>query len=121
MLALGVILILVAAGALLVAVLGSSATPAAFELGDLRITMDPLWVFLAGAATVLLLVLGLELMRAGTRRANRRRKEKKQLNRRAKQLEARETTTDRDPATGTPPQDRSHADDGLTGPDRPAR
>jgi hypothetical protein len=106
MFALGVILILLAAGALVLAVVSTPNTPATFELGGVSVAMEPLWVFLAGALTVLLLVLGLELVRAGARRASKRRKEKKELNRLAEKLEARETdgptaTTTQPAATGT--------------------
>ncbi len=91
MVVLGIILVLLAAGMIFVAVLSSANTPATVEFGGISVTMEPLWVFLTGALTVLLLVLGIELVRAGTRRAAKRRKEKKELNRLANQLEARES------------------------------
>lgn len=130
MVVLGIILILVAAGVLILAVLSSADTAATFEFGGVSVTMDPLWVFLTGAMTVLLLVLGLELVRAGTRRANKRRKEKKELNRLAQKLESREAgetkatptqsgttrTVSSDPATDT----RATRTDGdVTDPNRP--
>ncbi|HEU4513158.1 MAG TPA: hypothetical protein VFR87_08630 [Nocardioidaceae bacterium] len=128
MFALGIILILVAAGVLLLAVLSSADIPATFELSGVSVTMDPLWVFLTGAMTVLLLVLGLELVRAGTRRAAKRRKEKKELHRRAQELEARESetrTTASEPSTRAVSSDTAvdtqatRTDGDVTDPNRP--
>jgi membrane protein implicated in regulation of membrane protease activity len=104
MLALGVILILVAAGAVLAAVAGASDQTSTFDLGVFSVEMNTLGVFLSGAATVLLLVVGLELVRAGVRRANRRRKERKELNRLTEQLGEREAAsrTPAEPRTETP-------------------
>lgn len=98
MLALGIILIVLAALVAVFVVLGApdpttcgaDGSCSTFELGGIQVTMDPLWVFLTGAATVLLLVLGLELMRAAARRARRRRHEKKDRERRAERLEDHE-------------------------------
>lgn len=90
MLALGIILIVLAAGVLVLAVAGASNQVASFDLGAFSVEMTTLGVFFAGAATVLLLLLGLGLLRAGVRRANRRRKEKKELHRLTEQLETRE-------------------------------
>ena len=73
MLVLGLILVLVATGALVAALVGGSNDPAQFDLGLFDVQTNTLGVFLIGAATVLLLVLGLELIRAGLRRASRRR------------------------------------------------
>ena len=125
MLALGVILIVLAALVAVFVVLGSpdpltcgaEGSCSTFELGGIQVTMDPLWVFLTGAGTVLLLVLGLELMRAAARRARRRRQEKKDRERRAERLESHEAmhspeeghtapSTGRDDATGDTVTDR---------------
>ncbi len=78
MLVLGLILILVAAAALIAALVGGSSDSATFDLGIIDVETTSLGVFLIGAATVLLFVMGLELARSGVRRANRRRKEQKQ-------------------------------------------
>lgn len=126
MLVLGLILILVAAGALVVAVLGASGSPVEFTLGGFSISMEPLWVFLTGGATVLLLVLGVELIRAGGRRARKRRKEKKELDRLAKELKAREAGQGTG-AAAAEPSTRStdtrvtdtHGNGDVTGSDRP--
>lgn len=123
MLVLGVILILIAAGVVLAAVAGSSNDTATFDLGGFSVEMSPLLVFLTGAATVLLLVFGLSLMRAGVRSATKRRKEKKELNRLAQKLEAKEQRAEGPSATSTPgtePTTRSTEGD-VTGPDQPSR
>lgn len=92
MLALGLILILLAAGAVVAALFGASPETSSFDLGVFSLEMNTLGVFFFGAATVLLLGAGLWLLRAGTRRANRRRHEKKELNRLAQKLEERDST-----------------------------
>lgn len=99
---------------------GSCST---FELGGIRVTMDPLWVFLTGAAAVLLLVLGLELLRAAARRARRRRHDRKELARRAERLESHEAMHARDEAatspmpTQPPPQAEATGDTEVIDPD----
>lgn len=131
MFALGIILILLAAGGFLAAMFGASNDMSTFELGAFNVEMNTLGVFFAGAATVLLLMLGLALVRAGVASANRRRREKKELRRKARELEARESaattsstgTTESAPGTTTTQTrtDTRPADPGVTGPDRPAR
>jgi uncharacterized integral membrane protein len=81
MLVLGLILILLSAGAL-VAVLSSGTDDKSLLFGG-NLEVPSLVMFLAGAATLLLFIMGLELVRSGTRRANENRKTKKKL----KQLE----------------------------------
>lgn len=78
MLVLGLILILISAAALVTAVIGGNG-PATLDLGVFE--TNAMGVFLIGAATVLLFVMGLELTRSGTRRANRQRKDRKELHR----------------------------------------
>lgn len=141
MLALGIILILIAAGALSAALWGATDQTSTFDFGFFSVEMNTLGIFLTGAVTVLLLVLGLELIRAGVRRANRRRKEKKELNRLAQKLEARESTpaatadtttqtrtetrtdspaaSDTADTTDTATHTRASHDDSVSGPDRP--
>lgn len=127
MLALGIILIVLAA---LVAVFvalgapdpttcGADGTCSTFELGGIQVTMDPLWVFLTGAATVLLLVLGLELMRAAARRARRRRHEKKDRERRAERLEEHEAMHSHDSDRTSTEQHGTTADTTVTDRDQP--
>ncbi|HSE72701.1 MAG TPA: hypothetical protein VLA97_18180 [Nocardioidaceae bacterium] len=97
MLVLGIILVLVASLALIAALTGGSTQEVVFSLGIIEVTTTPMIVFLIGAATVLVFVMGLELIRSGLRRASKRRRERKELNRLSQQLEARET----EKATGT--------------------
>jgi hypothetical protein len=138
MLVLAVLLLLLAGGVTAIVVLGAPDTRVQLELGGFSVSMEPLWVFLTGAVTVLLLVLGLELLRAGVRRANNRRRDQKELNRLAAQARESERSRPRDtgdtraleprstdPSTaevtrtdgGTAP-DRIAGPDDVTGPDR---
>jgi hypothetical protein len=87
MLVLGIILVILAAGALLAALFGGRDDAADLDLGVLSIETTTMGVFLIGAATLLIFVIGLELIRSGTRRANRHRKERKQLSRRSDKRE----------------------------------
>ncbi len=84
MLVLGLILILLSAGTV-IGVLASGTDDKAVLYGD-TLHMPTLVVFLAGAATLLVFIMGLELLRSGIRRANENRKTKKRL----RTLEARE-------------------------------
>ncbi len=130
MFALGIILILLAVGAFLAAVVGASNDMSTFELGAFNVEMNTLGVFFAGAATVLLLMLGLALVRAGVAGANRRRREKKELRRKARELDAREnaaststhgTVHEADTGTHTATRtDTRPTDPGVTGTDRSA-
>ena len=126
MLVLGIILVLLAAGAILAALVAAPAQTATFDLGAFSLEMNTVGVFFAGAGAVVLLAIGLELIRSGLRRANQRRKEKKELNRLSK-LEARSgtaagasgsTATNTDTSTGTDStatrEERSTRDGGTT-------
>ncbi len=99
MLVLGLILILLSAGAL-VAVLGSGTNDQAALYGS-TVEMPTLVVFLLGAATLLVFIMGLELVRSGAKRANRNRKNNKKL----RKLEKREGIRQEQQAaaTGTAP------------------
>jgi hypothetical protein len=85
MLVLGLILILIAAG-VLVAMLVSGSTGPQATMFDGHLHASALVFFLIGAATLLVFIMGLELVRSGLRRANRNRKNSKRLRR----LERRE-------------------------------
>jgi hypothetical protein len=116
MLVLGIILVLIAGGAIVAALLGGAGQPAVFDLGGLEVQTNTLGAFLFGAATVLLLVIGLGMMRAGAARARRRRQERKEL-KRLKKLEGQESaaaTTSAVPATGAHAGD-THAGGTHTG------
>jgi hypothetical protein len=88
MLALGIILVLIAAGAAIAAVFGGTGQPATFDLGVVEVQTNTLGSFLLGAVTVVVLVLGLALIRAGAARARRRRQERKELKTLHKRMEA---------------------------------
>lgn len=90
MLAVGLILVVLATLLLLAALFGGSDEQIQFDLGPIGLDMTPMVVFLLGAATVLVFVMGLELIRSGVRRARRRRKDTKELNRLTEKLEQRE-------------------------------
>ncbi|MDQ3616341.1 MAG: hypothetical protein M3393_06915 [Actinomycetota bacterium] len=94
MLALGLVLVVISVAALVAALAGGSNDPVTFDLGLFAVETKALGVFLLGAATVLLFVMGLELIRSGVRLTNRRRKEHKELNRLSAQ---KETGEDRPP------------------------
>jgi uncharacterized membrane protein YozB (DUF420 family) len=73
-LVLGLVLILLAVAALVAAVGGGADDSAAYHVGSLHWDPSTMTVFLVGAATTVVLVIGLELLRSGIRRAHRRRK-----------------------------------------------
>lgn len=100
MLIVGLILVVVAALMLVGALLGGTDNPAVFDLGILDVETNTMGAFLLGAVTVLLFVVGLELIRQGIRRARRRRKDTKELNRLSEKLEAHEAK-DRDASSDT--------------------
>jgi uncharacterized protein HemX len=81
MIALGLALVLIAAGATLFAVIASSTTSNSVELAAFGVTISatPLALFIAGALSVALLGLGLALVGRGTRRTSRTHRELKQL------------------------------------------
>lgn len=97
MLVLGLILILLSAGSL-VAVLSSGTDDHARLFGG-AIDVSTLVVFLAGAAALLVFIMGLELVRSGVRRANANRKTKKKLRTLEKREEQR---TDAPAGTASP-------------------
>ena len=99
MLVLGLILILVSAVVLVAALLGGANDTAQLDLGVFSGQTSTMVVFLLGAATLLVFVIGLELTRSGIRRANRRRKKQKEFHRLSERYERDqgETSTDRPP------------------------
>lgn len=110
MLALGIILILLSAGALVVALTSGAGEQATLFSGNVE--LPTFVIFLAGAATLLVFIMGLELFRSGIRRANRKRKDSRRL----RKLEQREqqrhgsgepagerTTSSREPNETPPP------------------
>ncbi len=81
MLVLGILLILVAIGLFFGVALGGADDTARFEVGVLNAQLSTLAVFLVGAITLLLLLLGLALLRGGLTRARTRRRDKHELTR----------------------------------------
>ena len=77
MFVLGLVLILLSAGAL-VAVLASGTDDRSALYGG-TVELPTLVIFLAGAAALLLFIMGLELVRSGIKRANTNRKNSKRL------------------------------------------
>ena len=77
MLALGIILILLSAGALVTVLLSGTDEQAALYSGTVE--LPTLVMFLAGAGTLLIFIMGLELFRSGIRKANRNRKDSRRL------------------------------------------
>ncbi len=108
MLALGIILILVSAGALVVVLTSGASEQAALFSG--KVELPTFVVLLAGAATLLIFIMGLELFRSGVRRANRNRKDSRRLRkleqeqqRRPGDEPSRERTSTREPNETPPP------------------
>ena len=109
MLVLGLILILLSAGTV-IGVLASGTDDKAVLYGD-TLHMPTLVVFLAGAATLLVFIMGLELLRSGIRRANENRKTKKRL----RTLEAREEQrTEPGSTPATPDEGDARTDTGTS-------
>jgi len=99
MFVLGLILILLSAGAL-VAVLATGADDQAAMYGG-SVQLPTLVIFLAGAAALLLFIMGLELVRSGLKRANKNRKNNRRL-RTLEKNEAEQPGQNADPAVGAP-------------------
>jgi hypothetical protein len=101
----GAILLLISVLLLLGAIFGGSDGEVQLDLGIVEISMSVLSVFLVGAASVLLFVCGLELLRSGMRRSMRRRRELKHARAVVAQHEQRppsEAATDDRAARATP-------------------
>lgn len=99
MLVLGLILVLISVVALIAALVGGSSDTVEFDLGVGTFGTTTTTVFLLGAATVLVFVVGLELTRSGIRLESRRRKEKKELHRLSEKYES---DTKEEPTDNTP-------------------
>lgn len=102
MIVLGLVLVLVGIVVVLAAVFGGSSAPATLELAFLNVDTSVLGVFLVGAATLLVLVAGLELMRTGARRGYARRKELKEARKVVKEQERRDRHGDHPPPQDAP-------------------
>ena len=116
MLVLGLVLILFAAGSF-VAVLASGTDDKAALYGG-SVQMPTLVVFLAGALALLIVVLGVELVRSGIRRANQNRQTKKRLRKLEKREQLRrQDETSEGPAAGTTGSDATEDTRPATGTD----
>jgi hypothetical protein len=93
MLVLGILLVAIAAAIVIAALVGGRGIdePAGFDLGAVEINPNTFSVFLVGAVTVVVLVLGVALIQSGVRRARRRRHDKKELDRLSRKVEAQES------------------------------
>ena len=115
---LGLILLVVAAGAI-IGVFANGGTDTRLDLGLFHVGTTVAGVFIAGAATLLIAVLGLWLLKAGLARTRRRRQEVKALrlqaeaNQRAvaNRREAPTTDTARQSGASAPPTQRRSGDD----------
>jgi len=100
----GVLLIIVAAVLLLIGLVAGSDASTTLSLGGVDISMSAMGVFLMGAATVLIFVSGLELLRSGLRRSLRQRRELKEARAVVAERERRDGETGAQPtATETAP------------------
>ncbi len=79
MLALGIICLLLAAALVVGVLLTGTSQEVVFNSAVGDVTTNPLWVFVAGAVAMLLVLLGLSFFGRGTRRRVARRKEMKRL------------------------------------------
>jgi len=84
MFVIGIVLVLLSAGALVAVLASGTDDQAAIYSGSIH--LPTLVVFLAGAGALLLFITGLDLVRAGLKRAGRNRRN----NRRLRKLEKRE-------------------------------
>ena len=90
MLVLGLILIVLAALALLLVIVGGANDPATMALGGLTLHTTAMWLFISGALMLLVLIVGLDLLRNGLKRARQRRKDAKKLDQLSAKLEQTE-------------------------------
>lgn len=93
--------------------------PVEVDLGIFTTTLSPLWIFLLGAASVLVLAIGTALLIAGLRRRQRQRRELKELRRKADALERDRGPVDR-PAADRPVERTPRTDDRTGDGRRPA-
>lgn len=96
MIVLGLVLALLAVGLLLAVVFGGANDRADFVVGGLELEMSTMAVFLLGGVTLLIFVVGLSLIRSGTRRAAQRRKDQKELGRLTAKLDKHDKHERRD-------------------------
>jgi len=93
--ALGIICLLVGAAVVVLLLVVGFSTITIATFGGNQVITRPFWVFLLGAATLLIVMMGLSLLRRGTRRQFQRRREIKQLRKEAQSTPAPGTGADR--------------------------
>ncbi|MFK5635774.1 MULTISPECIES: hypothetical protein [unclassified Ornithinimicrobium] len=95
MLIFGLLLILLAAAVIAYMVLATGGMdPVSINYGILNIEMLPLWLYLAGVATLAVAALGLWMAGAGARTKARRSREVRELRKQAKDADRRATRTE---------------------------
>lgn len=104
MFVLGLILILLAGLLILAAVMGGADDAASFDIGSLELTgLNIAVVFLTGALTLLVLVIGLGCLRVAARRSRARRQGAKELQKVSAKLEQREAELRQERGDHPPP------------------
>ncbi len=93
MLVLGLVLILLAAAVMILVIAAGANDPATLTLGNVRWDTSAVALFLAGVLAMLVLIVGLDLLRSGMRRARQRRRDAKKLGELSAKLEQREAQT----------------------------
>ena len=113
------ILVIVALVTLIVLVRGGQ--PATIDLNTFQIETTVMWVFLAGALTLLLTVLGLVLLTRGLKKTRRRRSEMRELRSRAAATPAPTPAPRRDDEPRPAPAPTASAAPSARADDRPTR
>jgi hypothetical protein len=84
-------------------VAGGANDPATYNVGSVHVSSSVLGVFGLGVATLLVVVLGLLLLRAGAARARRRREDSRKLQRLSERVREQEAEKQRLEGQGTEP------------------
>lgn len=123
MIIIGLLLILLAAAVVAYMLLATAGTAAvSIDYGILNLEMPPLWLYLAGLATLAVAALGFWMVGAGARAKTRRAREVRELRKQAKEADRRAvrtgdaSTLDRPTASGTTgaPARSTHSGPGTT-------
>lgn len=114
MIAFGVLLILVAVGAVTVALMAPAAMSPTIEVSAVGLTVlaSPLALFVGGAASVVLFLLGFGMVSRGARRTSRTRRELKELR---KDSAAAKTPSSTPPAAPANPEEEQGLNPGSDG------
>lgn len=94
MIIIGLLLILLAAAVVAYMLLATAGAPAvSIDYGILNLELPPLWLYLAGLATLAVAALGFWLVGAGARAKTRRAREVRELRKQAKESDRRAVRT----------------------------